>query len=300
MRIQYNKYKIENNKNINIKIAHISDIHFAHKYNIKRLEMIKNKIEKIKPDYICITVDTIDLYDVVGDTNFPDLKKFLNDLSEIGKVIISIGNHEYIKMLDYGFGKTDNIEWLKKLKTEKIIVLDNEIYEENNISFIGYNPDYEYYYTYKEKKPDKYNKELEKLIDKSKNKYKILLLHTPTLLLRKDNYKVIKGMNNISLTLCGHTHGGMIPSFIPGHFGIISPTREFFPKNIRGIIKKHNNTIIISSGIMKLSRKSKITFLNDIYGSNVIEIDIKHKIINKKYWFYKKNMVFLNCKQDRA
>ena len=51
MRIQYNKYKIENNKNINIKIAHISDIHFAHKYNIKRLEMIKNKIEKYIENY---------------------------------------------------------------------------------------------------------------------------------------------------------------------------------------------------------------------------------------------------------
>ena len=283
MRIQYKKYNIENNKNINTKIVHISDIHFAHKYNNKRLEMIKNKIKEIKPNYICITGDTIDLYDVVGDTNYPDLKKFLNDLSEIGKVIISIGNHEYIKMLNHGFGKTDDIQWLKKLKTERIIVLDNEIYEENNISFIGYNPDYEYYYTHKEKKPDKYNKELEKLIDKTKNKYRILLLHVPSLLLRKNNYRNIKNIDRLSLTLCGHTHGGMLPSFIPGHFGIISPTRELLPRNIRGIIRRKNNTIIISSGIMKLSRRSRITFLNDIYGSNVIEIDINDKIINKKY-----------------
>ena len=283
MRIHYDKYTIYNNKNVNIKIAHISDIHFAHKYNNKRLEMIEDKIKQIKPNYICITGDTIDLYDVVEDTNYPDLKRFLTNLSEIGKVIISIGNHEYIKMLSNGFGKTDNVEWLKKLKTEKIIVLDNEIYEENNISFIGYNPDYEYYYNYKEKEPDKYNKELEKIIENAKNKYKILLLHTPTLLLRKDNYKNIKNIDKVSLTLCGHTHGGMLPSFIPGHFGIISPTRELFPRNIRGIIRKNKNTIIISSGIMKLSRKSKITFLNDIYGSNVIEIDINDKIINKKY-----------------
>ena len=186
-------------------------------------------------------------------------------------------------MEENGFGKTENIEWLKQLKTDNIIVLDNEIYEENNISFIGYNPDYEYYYTYKENKFEKYNKELEKLISKTKNKYKILLLHTPMLILKKDNYKNIKNINTISLTLCGHTHGGMIPSFIPGHFGILSPTREIFPKNIRGKIKLNNNTIIISSGIMKLSRKSKITFLNDVYGSNVIEIDTKDKFIKKKY-----------------
>lgn len=283
MRIQYKKYSINNKKNINIKLIHISDIHFAHKYNNKRLEMVKEKIQQIKPNYICITGDTIDLYDVVEDTNYPDLTNFINDLSKIGKVIISIGNHEYIKMIDNGFGKTNNIEWLKQLRTERIIILDNEIYEENNISFIGYNPDYEYYYTYKEKEPDKYNKELEKLIDKIKNNYKVLLLHTPSLLLRKDNYTNIKNIDKIDLTLCGHTHGGMLPSFIPGHFGIISPTRELFPKNIRGVINRNKTTIIISSGIMKLSRKSKITFLNDVYGSNVIEIDIKDKIINKKY-----------------
>ena len=283
MRIDYKKYTIENDKNINIKIAHISDIHFSHKYNSKRLGMIKNKIKTINPDYICITGDTVDIHDVVYDTNYPELKQFINDLSEVGKVIISIGNHEYIKMEENGFGKTKDIEWLKKLKTDKIIILDNKIYEENNISFIGYNPDYEYYYTDKENNFEKYNKELEKLIDKTNNKYKILLLHTPMLLLKKENYKNIKNINEISLTLCGHTHGGLIPSFIPGHFGIISPTREYFPKNIRGKIKINNNTIIINSGIMKLSRKSKITFLNDIYGSNVIEIDIKDKFINKKY-----------------
>ena len=283
MRVQYKKYNIENNENIDITIAHISDIHFAHKYNSKRIEMVKNKIEEIHPDYICITGDTIDLYDVVEDTNYPDLKKFINDLSLIAKVIITIGNHEYIKIIENRFGKTDNIEWLKKLKTDRVIVLDNEIYEENNISFIGYNPDYEYYHISKEKNPEKQNKELEELINKTHNKYNILLLHTPSLILRKDNYKNIKNIDKISLTLCGHTHGGMLPAFIPGNFGIISPTRELFPKNVRGIIKKNKNTIIINSGIMKLSRKSRITFLNDIYGSNIIEINIKHKIINKKY-----------------
>lgn len=283
MRIDYKKYIVENDKNINTKIIHISDIHFAHNYNAKRLEMIKNKIKKIKPNYICITGDTVDIHDVVYDTNYPDLKKFINDLSEIGKVIISVGNHEYIKMEENGFGKTENIEWLKQLKKDNIIILDNEIYEEKNISFIGYNPDYEYYYKYKEKRPEKYNKELEKIIEKTKNKYKILLVHTPSIILRADNYKNIKNIDKISLTLCGHTHGGMIPSFIPGHFGIISPTRELFPKNIRGNIKINNNNIIISSGIMKLSRKSKITFLNDIYGSNIIEINLKDKFINKKY-----------------
>ena len=283
MRIQYEKYIINKDKNIDIKIVHISDIHFAHKYKIKRLDMIKDKIKTIKPDYICITGDIVDTHDAIYDTNYPKLKQFIKDLSKIGKVIISIGNHEYIKKQKKEYIKTEDIEWLKKLKTDKIIILDNEIYEENDIAFIGYNPDYEYYYTHKEKQPGKHNKKLEELINKTKNNYKILLIHTPTLILRKDNYKNIKKIDKISLILSGHTHGGMIPSFIPGHFGIISPTREIFPKNIRGIKTINKTIIIINSGIMKLSRKSKITSINDIYGSNIIKIDIKPKIISKKY-----------------
>ena len=282
MRIEYKKNKIQNDKNINIKIVHISDIHFAHNYKTKRLKMISNKIKKINPNYICITGDLIDLYDVTNDTNFVELKNWLKELSQICKIIISIGNHEYIKMTEKGFGKTENIEWLKRLKSKKIIILDNEIYEENDISFIGYNPDYDYYYKQKEKTPEKYNKKVTELIQNTKTKYKILLLHTPIFLFKNNNYKNIDCFDKINLTLCGHTHGGMIPSFIPGHFGIISPTRELFPKNIRGKIKLKNNTVIISSGIMKLSRKSKLTYLNDIYGSNINEINIQYKIINKK------------------
>ncbi len=277
MRIQYNKYIIKNTKNINIKIAHISDIHFSHKYNNKRLEMVVNKIKDINPNYICITGDLIDLYDVVNDVNYPDLKNFINNLSNIGKVIITVGNHEYIKMLDNGFGKTNNIEWLKELQTKNIIALDNEIYEENNISFIGYNPDYDYYYTNKETPSEKNNEEISKLINKTKNNYKILLSHTPFLIVKKDNYKNIKKFDKIDLVLSGHTHGGLIPSFIPGNFGIISPNRKIFPKKVRGIINLKTSKVIISSGIMKLSRKSKLAFLNDIYGSNITEITIKHK-----------------------
>ena len=274
MRIQYKKYILDNKK-IDIKIVHISDIHFAHKYKIKRFDMIENKIKKINPNYICITGDTIDTYDAINDPNFKHLTEFINNLSKIGKVIISIGNHEYVKQDGTGYKKNDDINWLKQLRSENIIVLDNEIYEENNVSFIGYNPNYKYYYIYKEKQPEKYNKELEKLIDKTKHENKILLVHTPTIIFTKENYKKIKNFNELLLVLSGHTHGGMIPSFIPGNFGIISPTRKLFPKYVRGRINIDNTTVIISSGVMKLSRKSKITFLNDIYGTNVMEIDTK-------------------------
>ena len=275
MRIHKTKYKIDTEKNIELKIIQISDIHFADNYKIRRFEKIIKKIKETNPNYICITGDIIDTYEAVKCKQFKYLKQFINDLSKIGKVIISVGNHEYIH--------APNINWLKKLETDKIKILDNQIYEENNISFIGYNPDYKYYYAYRENETPKYNKELEQLIKQTKNEYRILLLHTPMLILKKDNYKKIKYIDKINLVLSGHTHGGMMPSFMPGHTGIISPTKKLFPKNVRGKINKDNITIIINSGIIKLSKKSKLDILNDIYNSNITEIYIKQKIINKKY-----------------
>ena len=254
MRIEYKKYTINNNKNINIKIAHISDIHFSHDYKIKRLEMIKEKIKTINPDYICITGDLIDIYDVIHDTNFKDFEKWLKEISKIAKTIISIGNHEYIKMTETGYTRIENIDWLKKIQDNNIIVLNNEIYNDEKITFIGYNPNYDYYYKDKEKNPQTQNENIEKLIE-----------------------RINKNYEKIDLVLSGHTHGGLIPSFIPGNFGIVSPRRDLFPKKVRGRVKLENTNLIISSGIMKLSRKSKITYLNDIYGSNINEIDIQNK-----------------------
>ena len=275
MRTDYKKYKIKNKKNINVRIAHISDIHFSHEYKIKRLKMIKQKIQKMKPDYICITGDLVDIYDVIYDTNFNEFTTWLKEISEIAKTIISIGNHEYIKLTETGCTKTNDISWLKKLQTERLIVLDNEIYNDNNITFIGYNPDFDYYYKDKENNPHTHNKYITKLIKKANKEYTILLLHTPMLLVNKDNYKKIENFKNIDLVLSGHTHGGLIPSFIPGNFGIVSPHRKLFPKKVRGKIKLETNNIIISSGVMKLSRKSKLTYLNDIYGTNINEINIQ-------------------------
>ncbi len=278
MRIEYKKYKIKNNKKTNIKIVHISDIHFSHAYKTKRLDMLKNKINEIKPNYICITGDLIDIYDVVNDTNFHEFKRWLNELSKISKIIISIGNHEYIKMTETGYTKTENIDWLKKLKNDNIIILDNDMYNDKNITFIGFNPNYDYYYNKKEKNPEINNIELSKLITKDNKNYKILLLHAPSVVLKNNNYKKIENFKTIDLILSGHTHGGLIPSFIPGNFGIISPCREIFPKRVRGTMNLEKTKIIISSGVMKLSRKSKITCINDIYGSNLNEIIIEDPI----------------------
>ena len=111
--------------------------------------------------------------------------------------------------------------------------------------------------------------ELSDLIGNLKG-YNILLLHTPSIITNNNISDL-----NVNLVLCGHTHGGLIPSFVSGNFGIVSPQKTFFPRAIRGMIKFDNFSLIISGGLIKLSRKSKIGCLNDVYGYNINVINIK-------------------------
>lgn len=273
MKIQNKKYNIKNEKT-NKKIVHISDIHFSKNYKLKRLELIKEKIKNIKPDYICITGDLIDTYNVTKEEIFKKFTNWLKELSTISKIIISLGNHEYMKIENKKEIKNNDIKWLKELEESQIIVLDNKIYKEENITFIGYNPYYTYYKEHETKiKENKIT--ISKILSNINDDYNILLVHTPSIILKNQNYKNIEHLEKIDLILCGHTHGGMVPSFIPGHFGIISPSKKLFPKQVRGQIKINKTKIIISSGIVKLSEKSKISKYNDIYRMNINEINLQ-------------------------
>lgn len=114
MHIEHKIYKIKNQKNINVNIVHISDIHYTYNYKNKRLEIIKEKIRTIKPNYICITGDLIDEYNITTEKEFAYFINWLLELSKIAKTIISVGNHEYVKQENNKYIKNDDIKWLKK------------------------------------------------------------------------------------------------------------------------------------------------------------------------------------------
>ena len=80
---------VSNKVKSKIKVVLLSDIHFSKYFIVDNLELIKNSIKKLEPDYICIAGDTIDEVSVVYDvkkinilTSFlTDLAKTLNDES---------------------------------------------------------------------------------------------------------------------------------------------------------------------------------------------------------------------------
>ena len=192
MRIHEIKYEIPIKEEINIKIVHISDIHFYLNYNLHRLYKIKEKIKQINPNYICITGDLIDEYRVVENNYINYLTNWIKDLSNISKVIITLGNHDIIKKEKNKYIEYKEISWLKKITNKNIILLDNDIYIEGKIKFIGFNPEYKHYYEDKEKNNDITNKSIEKLLTKN-NYYNILLIHTPNVI--NDTWRINKWKN---------------------------------------------------------------------------------------------------------
>ena len=267
-------YNIDTYKNIDVKIVQISDIHFSIDYNLKKLYKTMSNIEKIKPDYVCIVGDLIDEYDVVKTNYINYFKDWLRLLSYKYKVIISLGNHDFLIKEYEGYVEHNNIDWLLELRSKSLVVLNDEVYSENGINFIGYNPNALYYRKYDYGNILKCNGELSELIINRKG-YNILMIHTPFFIVSDNNYEIVDGFLGIDLVISGHTHGGLMPSFIPGNFGLVSPTKSLFPKNVRGMVRCGKCDIIISSGVVKLSRKSKITVLNDFYGYNINVINIK-------------------------
>lgn len=274
-----------------ITIIHIADIHFNDNTKEKTLNKIKEEIYKNNPDYIVITGDLIDNPDIVKNKiKIKKLLVFLTDLSNIAKIIISLGNHDVFKDSDYKF--FSNLNDLKN-----IYVLNNESYQDEFIYISGFTLPMNYYYNITRKESTEvlieHLKNNRKLITNlPKSKPKISLIHSP-INIPEDN--VLKILKEYDLILSGHTHNGMVPDFLSKLFknntGIIAPNKSFFPLIAKGKIEKYINnkliTIIINGGITKLSKHSakNLSKLNFIYNISINKI-----IITKKRGkYYEKN-----------
>ena len=266
MRITNKKYNIKGRINTNIIL--ISDIHYYSKNDIIYLNKILNKISKLNANYIWISGDIIDQYNIKDEYCFID---WLKKLSSIAKTIISIGNHEYYidkKTKKYGF---NNKLFNKINNLNNIYLLDNKSVILDNINFIGLTLPIEYYYKYNES----YDKFLGYInnINVNKKYYNVLLCHSPVNIINKE---VVEKLN-VDLILCGHMHGGMMPKIfrpILKRRGLISPSKKLFPKIVYGNIKINNTNIIITSGITVLSNLNCFKKFKNLFSGEIVKIKI--------------------------
>ena len=264
----YNKtYNI--NSKLNKNIVLISDLHYSNKEDLDRLNLVLKSIKKLNPNFICIPGDIINESKILDEDLFIE---WLKKLSNISKVIISIGNHEfYINKGKKIFGL--NKEFFNKISSiDNVSLLNNENIIIDNINFIGITIPMDYYFDEKNKLEG-----FKSLIDKlniNKKLYNILLCHSPINICYKDNLKD----SNIDLVLCGHMHGGVVFNFLRPIFknrGIISPHKKLFPKNVYGHIKIENTDVIITSGVKVLPYKN----LTKLFKPEVVNINLT---FNKK------------------
>ena len=283
-------YSISTSKiNKSITICLFSDIHYTNTIKLSKLNEIKESIVNNKPDYICIPGDVIDNTNILDNSvKYFNLMNFLKEIGELAPVYISLGNHDTLKITNKTHQYDNNKFWNQDLTKYNINILKNEIKENKNIRFIGYNPSYNYYYN-KEKKEslEILIKDFRKKIKEFDNKkLNILLCHSPINIINKELYNNINSYKNIDIILSGHMHNGMIPKAIdniyPKNRGIIAPNRTLFPDNARGIknIKIDNKEInlIISGGVNKIQKCApKILQLGNVF----FETQIEYIKINK-------------------
>lgn len=197
-----------------LRILHISDLHIDRNTSNDSIQELVETCRYIKHDFIVISGDIID--DKI--VNIHSKLIVLNSINS--KVFYISGNHD----LFYGIEELTN-------------VLDNFIFMDNEFEYITFNE----HRIYIAGLPDRFSvffkkrREIEKVSNFLQNRSAtILISHQP-----KDYKIAVK--SNVSLFLCGHTHGGQI---FPFHF-LVRLVQPF----LKGLHYKERTAIYVNSGL---------------------------------------------------
>ena len=259
-----------------IRITALGDLHLSEIVPTKVTDHLKYQLEKTQSQYHCLLGDLIDVpSDLQKNKIANQLLDFIKSSASMAPTIIVLGSHDFIDLdyqdhFDYDF-------WQEVSVLENVYLLNNAIYQTNNLFFMGYFPPYFYWYPCGNHVGQEKREDLEILYQdllKRKNLFTTLpqdipaicLMHSPEFY--KDE-RIVSLLQDYDLILCGHYHNGMLPIFLDdlysGNRGLISPKREKFPVLSRGMVTLSTGTkLMINSGITKIqySASKKFRFFN--------------------------------------
>ena len=290
MKSVVNEYTVKNRDlNNSLRIANISDIHS----NIQVLKYLVWVLKQLNPDIVTISGDTIDSVDDCTD----DMYKTLLELCEYFKTYISIGNHDTVRYTEIN-GKrseidTNDYEFFEKLRKQGVNVIYNTngfLQATDDVNIYAVNPPVAWY-----QQGENIHEftELMQQYDFAKNKFNLLLSHTPNGFICNNS---LICDSNIDLILSGHNHSGLTPWFIQKHskqnIGFVGPYGKVLFKNAYGVYSNKDSSLIISNGVTKIANSNEVSFLADLVnGCFVPEIDIinlepaneNNVILNKRH-----------------
>ena len=228
----------------NLRILHISDVHFSrftsHEKNMRVTGEILDicKAHSGTLDAICVTGDLISRES--GAESFADATALMQGLRAYAPAVFySMGNHEtdYPKKIRFSF--------LRQLERKKITILDNASVHYRGACFAGLTLPQSVF-----KNADSGFSDLRtidvglvtKCLGTCPEKPCILLAHSPM------GFEAYREWG-ADVVLSGHVHGGIVRL---GGIGFLSPERKFFPQYTKGIYTKTGCTMQVSAGIGKL------------------------------------------------
>lgn len=244
------------------KITALGDTHMSKMIKNTKLYPLQKQLEKEEPDYFVFIGDIIDLPSQLRNkTVQQNTIELIKTAAAIAPVLLVLGSHDYIepnkKNHDYSYNR---YFWEEVIGTmENVHLLHNDIYQNNQVLFMGYWQTLEYYYN----DNDIHHENLEKFYEdfiNYPNLYKnlpkdiprIALIHSPEFIKLKRNRELIQ---EYDLLISGHMHDGCVPFGIGSKTtGLISPKKELFPKMARGFFTLDTDTnVIVSGGVIKIS-----------------------------------------------
>ena len=240
------------------KVMVMSDLHFSYQVTNQKLQAIIKQAKTLAPDYILMPGDLIDTLDMVDENSERQrLLNFLKKLGQQAKVILSVGNHDmYRKPTE---GQTGwQYEVASKLFDEiraldNAFLLDNQVYEDENIYCLGYTQSPKYYRADKgivEDMPVLLS-ELESLSEKylthlPEKKLKFALIHSPVYLNQPEVKYLLREFDYF---ISGHMHNGVMPpvldELINSSRGLISPTKKWAPENSRNTLRTYADKLLV-------------------------------------------------------
>lgn len=228
------------------KIVQLSDFH-SEGYR-DTTERLIDKVKNINPDIIVMTGDMVswDMEDI------EEVKILIKSLSKVYPIYYIDGNHEHLAEILRPGKYVAFIEFMKELGVTTIKNDYIEIYKgDKSINLYGINLPLDGATGLYVKKFQLEKNYVEKTLPEvDKDKFNILLAHTPTFIKQYSQW-------GADLVLCGHMHGGIVR--IPfTNIGLLSPERTIFPKYAAGKFKVKNSTMIVNRGIGTSSFKLRI------------------------------------------
>lgn len=259
--IKTTSYDVIINKTIpertSMKVVLLADTHFGYNAGVLHARELVRKINKQKPDLVCIAGDIFDNeYDAIR--NPEKLEKTLRGIKSTYGVYACWGNHDLNEEILAGFtfkhkdGDLSNIKdprMKKFLKDSNIHILEDESVLINDQFYVIGRKDASL--TEKIHETRKAPAQLTEKLDRDKPI--IMIDHQP-----KELQELADA--GVDLDLCGHTHNGQT---FPGNFTI-----KLMWENPCGLLSKDNMTNITTSGAgvwgpaMRIGTDSEICSIN--------------------------------------